>query len=427
MLSMPNKHIYFIGIGGGSLNGLAQVLLARGYRVSGSDAQESEVTKNLQKLGIEVFIGQRAANITKNIDEVIISSAVSNGPGLVEVQQAEKLGIPVAKRTVWWSRLMTEARWAVAVAGSHGKTTTTAMLGHILAVAGLDPTVLVGGFVPDFNGTVRAGSKEIIVVEADEYDRAFYATRPNISIITNVDYDHPDTYPTPASYVQAFRRFARLSAKRHGKLIVYGDDAATRQALKNIQNVVWYGHKNRPAGISSNIPGEHMLMNAQAAAKAAHEIGVKWPVITKALKSFKGVGRRFNYLGEYKGMKIYDDFAHHHKEIEVVLKTARAKAKKSLAVIFQPHQRIRTKQFAKQFAKALSLADEVRLLPIYTVLGREEDIKVDSNVIAEHDSKIKLVQPNKLEGVLDELSAKCDVLMCLGAGNIINLIKPLIK
>lgn len=424
---MPAKHIYFIGIGGASLNGIAQVLQQRGFKVSGSDANSSPVTAALISQGITVHIGQRAANITPDIDEVIISSAVSGGPGAVEVEAARELKIPIHKRTVWWSRLMSDAKVAVAVAGTHGKTSTTAMLGVILAEAGLDPTVLVGGEVPDFNGTVRVGGTDCVVVEADEYDRAFYATRPTISIITNIDYDHPDTYPTVKNYTQAFRRFARLVYKRGGAVIACGDDGATRKALQNWHHrIYWYGQKNRLPGLKTTIPGEHMLLNAQAAAKAAHLIGVPFSTIKRALAKFKGVERRFTLIGEYKGMKVYDDFAHHPKEIEAVIKTAKTMTKKPVAVLFQPHQQIRTRKFAPEFARALALADEVRLLPIYTVLGREQEQPTDSDEITKHNPKLKELPFSGIPAWLDEIAPRTEILLSLGAGNISEEIRKIV-
>lgn len=426
---MPNKkHIYFVGIGGSALNAIAQVLHDRGYKVSGSDIVESAVTKSLIEKGIKVHIGQQKENINDTIDEVVISSAVLNGPGLVEVDRAKELGIPVHKRTVWWSRLMSEARIAVAVAGTHGKTSTTAMVGAILQHAGLDPTVLVGGDVPDFGGTVRLGSKEVIVVEADEYDKAFHACRPTYAIITNIDYDHPDTYPTPADYVQSFKKFARLLNKRQGTLVAYGDDPLLRKSLAGWKTIIrWYGRKNVWPGLKLSVPGEHMLLNATAAAKIAHELHVDKKVINKALKEYRGVSRRFESIGEFKGIPVYDDYAHHPAEIRATLKAAISKYKK-VAVLFQPHQRIRTKQFSKDFAAELKAADYVGIMDLFQVAGREADIDVSSkDIIQELEGAKEVKDDDIIQFMTSAYEKKVGVIMIMGAGDISNKVRKALK
>ena len=420
---MSKKHIYFIGINGASLNGIAQILVATGYKVSGSDVVSTEITTKLESLGIKVHIGQNAKNITKEIDEVVISSAAQKGPGAVEITQAKRLGITVNKRTVWWKRLMGEAKQAIAVAGSHGKTSTTAMIGHVLAEAGLNPTVMVGGYVPDFSGTVRVGSKDLIVVEADEYDKAFHACRPTISVITNIDFDHPDTYANLNDYIKGFRKFARLSKSRAGKIIAYGKDKNIRLTLKGFKTKIkYYSEDNLVPKVETTIPGLHMTLNAQAAFHTCHALGLEKEVIVKALKNFKGVGRRFEFMMDYKGMKLYDDFAHHPTEIEAVIKAAREKFKGKVAVIFQPHQRVRTKEFMSDFARVLDLADTAAILPIYEVVGREEDIEISSDEIAMKGKKIMSLNEDGIKQFVDNLQ-DISVLLIVGAGSINEKVK----
>lgn len=413
--------IYFVGIGGASLNGIAQVLAARGYTVRGSDLVETDVTKRLQSLGIAVTIGQSAKNITDDIDEVIISSAAVEGPGAVEIARAKELNIPVHKRTIWWRRLMAEATYAVAVAGTHGKTTTTAMIGHILAEAGLDPTVLVGGDVPDFNGTVRVGSSKYIVVEADEYDRAFYAARPTIAVITTIDYDHPDTFTTPKAYVTAFRHFARLPKKRQGMVVAFGKDATARRALAHWPIPVrWYDLHKIWGKIPLSLPGIHMHRNASAAGIVAHELGVDAATIKRALRSFKGVGRRFELVGEVNGISVYDDYAHHPTELAATIAAARTMTDKKIAVLFQPHQRVRTKLFAKEFSEVLKEADEVALLPLFTVAGREQEIRITSDdIVREIHTNAKLLKKEDIAVWMQQFTSnEYGLILICGAGTI---------
>lgn len=424
---MSKQHIYFVGINGASLNGIAQILVARGYRVSGSDVCENEITQKLRGLGINVFSRQLASNITKDIDEVVISSAALNGPGAVEIARAKELGIKVHKRTAWWKKLMGQAQQAVAVAGSHGKTSTTAMIGHVLSEAGLNPTVMVGGYVPDFSGTVRVGAKELIVVEADEYDKAFHQCAPTISVITNIDFDHPDTYPTLKDYIKGFRKFAKLSKKRNGSIIANGKDKNIRLALSKIQSPIkYYSEDNLVPNVRVPVVGEHMLLNAQAAFHVCHRLGVAKSVIVKALKEFRGVGRRFEFLMEYKGMNIYDDFAHHPTEVTAVIKGAKEKFGGKVGVIFQPHQRIRTKQFLADFSTALEQADAAAVLPIYEVVGREEEIDIKSDDIADIGDNIQAITQSGIKQFVDSLH-NYSVLLVMGAGDINQQVKKCLE
>lgn len=425
---MPaSKRIHFVGIGGAALNGLAQVLAARGAIVTGSDLKATgPIIERLRERGVTVYAGHAADNITKEVDEVIISSAVVAGPGAVEVEAAQALGIPVYKRTELWRRLSGQATVAVAVAGSHGKTTTTALIGHILTVAGLDPTVLVGGDVPDFGGTVRVGSEKIIVVEADEYDRAFLSLRPTIGVVTNVDYDHPDTYPSVAEYEQSFRQFARVVRRRSGRLLLNGQDAFLRREFKHWRSGVnWYDPDSSWPGVKLRVPGRHLAGNALAAGKVAHYLGVDSSTIKRALRTWRGVARRFEPIGECTGLKVFDDFAHHPTEVAANIATAR-EAWGKVAVLFQPHQGVRTQAFAAEFASALDAADQVALLPIYRVAGREGDNHTTEAAIAEHLPKATL-----LAGDVTTLRQWCaslkkegyDHLLAMGAGTVSNLVR----
>lgn len=382
---MPGRKVHFVGIGGGALNGLAQLLVARGVTVTGSDLKaEGPVIERLRALGIHIFDHHSAANVASDVTEVIISSAVVGGPGAVEVEAAERMKIPVHKRTELWRQITGAARVAVAVAGSHGKTTTTAMIGHILATAGLDPTVLVGGEIPDFGGTVRVGSDQIVVIEADEYDRAFLSLRPTIGVITNVDYDHPDTYPTPEAYEQGFRQFARTVNRRRGRLFLNDHDGWLRREFKHWgMNKTWYDPTKSWPGVRLKMPGQHLAGNALVAGKVAHYLGVDAGTIKLALRRFRGVARRFEPVGTCAGLEVYDDFAHHPTEVAANITTARA-AWPKVAVLFQPHQGIRTGRFGEAFAQALQAADTVALLPLFVVAGREGGSQATEAAITAH-------------------------------------------
>lgn len=419
--------LHFVGIGGGSLNGLAQVMAAAGHQVTGSDLKaEGPVIERLRQQGIEVMDGHAPAHVASDVDEVIISSAVTGGPGAVEVEAAYQAGIPVFKRTELWRRLSGKARIAVAVAGSHGKTTTTALLGHILAEAGLNPTVLVGGDVPDFGGTVRLGSPEVLVVEADEYDRAFLDLRPTVGVITNVDYDHPDTYPHEEDYRRAFQQFARTVNRRRGLLILNGRDAWLRREFSHWKITKrWYDPTRPWPGLRPRLPGDHIKGNAQAAALAATHLGVPANVIKRAVRSFRGVSRRFEYVGQCSGVSIYDDFAHHHTELIANINTAKA-AWGKVAVIFQPHQSVRTERFAKEFASALRQADRAALLPIYRVAGREAGNLTDERAIAEYLPEVEIV-PTEVGAICRWCQARAAEghknILAMGAGTISDLMR----
>ena len=388
-------HIHLVGIGGAGLSAIATVLLEQGYTVSGSDMQESPALERLRRLGASISIGHRTGNLTSP-DLVVISSAIpANNP---EVLAAQQRGIPVQKRPAWLGRMMAGKR-GVAIAGTHGKTTTTAMVSLVLSRANLSPTYIIGGHFPQLNGNAAAGQSDWFVIEADEYDHTFLSLKPELAVITNVEWDHPDIYPTEAAYRQAFIDFAALVPER-GQVIVCGDDQGVQGILQQLPSVITYGMQatntwqavnltiNEAGGysfdlhyrgqqantqpLSLRVPGRHNVLNALAALIMAQSVGVSLAETAKTLSAFAGAGRRFELKGEVKGVTVIDDYAHHPTEVRVNIDAARTRfADRPLWAVFQPHTFSRTRLLLNEFAAALDGADHVIVLDIFP--SREQD------------------------------------------------------
>lgn len=422
--SLKPKKVHFVGIGGDALNYLAQILAYFGFEVSGCDLMENPKTALLRSKKIEVQIGNSSSHISNKIDELIISSAVKPGSsGWQEVEAANRLQIPVVKREVYWQKLM-HCGTGIAVAGTHGKTTTTAMIGYILQEAGLDPTVMVGGFVPQFGGTVRLGKLDYVIVEADEYDRAFLKVTPKISVITNIDPDHFDTYPGGLPEIrQAFKKFIRRLPQSGGILVAFGKDPNIRQIAKSFDlKYRFYDEDHLWPGLKLKIPGVHNLLNATAAARVAHELGIDRKIIKYALNHFQGVGRRQEYLGKIGQTLVYDDYAHHPREIQATIAALRdLYPGKKLLVVFQPHQKRRTKELLADFALSLQLADSTIIAPLFYVAGREDNIDISSKdiEIVANSSKIKAFNDwPDFWLTLEKILLDFDICLIMGAGDL---------
>ncbi|HZY45906.1 MAG TPA: UDP-N-acetylmuramate--L-alanine ligase [Anaerolineae bacterium] len=393
ILLPPNARLHIIGIGGAGMSAIAIVLMERGYQVSGSDQSESEVTRRLSDQGARVFIGHRAENVGE-VDMVIASSAVHEDN--LEFAAARSRGIPVSKRAQFLSWLM-QGSLGVAIAGTHGKTTTTAMITQILLGAGRDPSFIVGGTIGAIGKSAHAGRDREFVIEADEYDRTFLGITPTIAIITNIEHDHPDYYPTFDDVLAAFRSFIKL-LPADGLLVVCGEDVpATKLASSAPRKIVygfdskfdWYATDVRPNNAGGNdflayhqgeslglvrlrVPGEHNVLNALAALAATDRLGVPFGAAQDALSEFRGVGRRFEVRGEVKGVTIVDDYGHHPTEIKATLAGARQRyPDRAIWAVFQPHTYSRTKTLLDQFAAAFVDADHVIVTAIYA--AREKD------------------------------------------------------
>jgi UDP-N-acetylmuramate--alanine ligase len=392
------KHVHLVGIGGTGLSAIALVLLESGVEVSGSDRQLSPLTTPLQAAGARVFIGHRAENI-QGADLLVRSSAISDDNP--EVQAALSLGIPVLKR-VDFMRQLTAGKQTIAVAGTHGKTTTTAMIAWMLTALGLDPSYIIGGVSVDLGGNAHAGRGRYFVIEADEYDRMFFGLSPRLAVITNIEHDHPDCYPTPADFTQAFFEFSER-LEPGGALVVCADDPGAAQlgrARSASRKVITYGivepdslyrainlRSNQAGGYdfqvqitgtssgklscSLQVPGEHNVKNALAALAIADELGLAGSQAASALAVFRGTGRRFEVRGIIDGIVVIDDYAHHPTEIRATLSAARARyTGRPIWVVWQPHTYSRTRTLANEFSAAFSeqgdpLAAHVIVTAIY--------------------------------------------------------------
>jgi UDP-N-acetylmuramate--alanine ligase len=333
------------------------------------------------------------------------------------------------KRAVWIGAL-TKKYKTIAVCGAHGKTTTTAMIGWILDQAGMDPTVFMGGTLGPWKGT-RIGKSDYLVLEADEFDRSFHQFHPEIAVVLNIDLDHTDYYTKGLPEIeQAYKRFLRNLPYKKGMVVGYGKDGRIRKLLKGFKyRTRWYDEAHVWPGVRPPQPGMHVLLNATAAARVAHELGVSQAVIKTSLATFPGAGRRFEYLGTWKKAELYDDYAHHPREIQATLAgMAEHFPNVHSTVVFQPHQKARTQALLKEFGRAFDEypPDHLILAPIYHVAGREEGIVIESSALADEIAKktpvgltVTVAQSNQeLEQLVREAADQQGVLMVMGAGDI---------
>ena len=388
VLSKVNK-IHFIGIGGSGMCPIAEILLHRGYELTGSDIAESDTLARVRSYGIPVFMGQKAENVD-GAELVVYSAAIKpNNPELVAAKQK---GIPAVERSVMLGMVTRRFPNTIAVAGTHGKTTTTAMTTQILLEAGLDPSAVIGGKLPLIGGNGRAGKSDIVVCEACEFVDTFLQLYPKISIILNIDNDHLDYFGTVENTIRSFHKFCEQTS---GTIIVNGDDANAMKAVEGISNahIITYGFRpsddysasdiqptqrarerftvckagEKIVEVSLSIPGKHNIYNALAAFAAADLMGVGADQIAKSLRAFTGVHRRFEMLGEFGGVTVADDFAHHPTEIKATLTAAKEMGFSRVWAVFQPHTFSRTYLLFNDFIKALSIADRVVLSEILAV------------------------------------------------------------
>ena len=441
----PGK-IHFVGIGGISMSGLAEILKCAGFEVSGSDSTQSDMTDMLQDKGISVFIGQRESNITPDIECAVFTSAIrETNP---EFQAVRKLGIPSLSRAELLGQLMKNYKVPIAVSGTHGKTTTTSMISEILLHADTDPTLSIGGILPSIGGNYRSGGNEYFVAEACEYTNSFLSFFPKIGVILNVEEDHMDFFKDLEDIRHSFRRFAELLPE-DGYLVINGEIPDVSYLTDGLKcRVVTYGWSDRydyyPEEVTHDgqarasftlchggrrkftlsVPGNHNVGNAMAAIAVADILGIETERIAKALKDFTGTDRRFEYKGQIGGVTIIDDYAHHPTEITATLTAARNYPHKTLWCVFQPHTHARTKTFLHEFAQALTLADQVVLAPIYEVTGREiEALDISSGHVCEEIRRLgkeAVCFPtfDEIEKYLLENCINGDLLITMGAGDV---------
>ena len=450
LADLQGKRIHFIGLGGAGMSGIARIMLARGISISGSDAKDSSVLAGLRTLGAEVFIGHQAINLG-NADVLVVSSAIDqSNPELVA---ARNKGTLILARAEALALLMSESK-SIAVAGTHGKTTTTSMLTVALQQAGLDPSFAIGGMINRGGTNAHLGSGDIFVAEADESDGSFLVYKPFGAIITNVELDHVDHFPDMAAVNRSFLDFID-SIQTGGFLIVGIDSPGAVHLLSQVERgdieIITYGESadysishlslqpsesharitklGKVIGeLSLSIPGQHNIENALAALIAGLKFGAASAELLKGLESFSGAKRRFENKGSVNGVTVVDDYGHHPTEVRVTLETAKRFAGAGkVIVIFQPHRYSRTAMFVTEFAQVLDLADQVFLLEIYA--ASETAIPgVSSIQIANEMSSSKVVfEPSMIDVVNSavEASQPGDLIITLGAGDV-NLLVPLI-
>ncbi len=448
------KHLHFVGIGGARLSGLAKLYLDRGCKITGSDSQESRVTRNMAQKGIKISYGHNAENI-HGADLVVYTNAV--GQDNPEVLEAKRLDIPLIEGAELLGKLMTEVGKGVAVAGTHGKTTTSAMTALILVEGGLDPTVLIGGELSQFQGNHRTGKTPYMVVEACEFKRSFLNLKPTIELITNIDWDHPDCFPTLDDVIKTFGDFVdllppdgllvswgddpnafRLGKSFSGKYISFGYQDHFDWQIKNIHSVhpmgigaELYYHGKIQGELNLKVPGRHNLQNATGALALAVELGVEVDSALKTLSGFTGVQRRFEMKGEYHGTLIVDDYAHHPSAVRTTLAAARQCFKGRIWCVFQPHLFSRTKFLLSEFASSFGDADICVLADIYP--AREIDPgDISSKDLAaaaqKHHRDVRYL--GSFEKIFDHLCQNVepgDLVITMGAGDIWKVGERLVK
>jgi UDP-N-acetylmuramate--alanine ligase len=456
MMFSKYKNLHFVGIGGAGMSGMARILHNLGYNISGSDNNPSEVTEHLESLGIRIYTGHSGQQV-EGVDLVVISSAVNESNP--EVAEALERGIPVIKRAEMLGELM-RLKFSIGIAGSHGKTTTTAMLGKILTMARLDPTLLIGGRAIESDSGGQLGRGNIMVAEADEFDRSFLNMFPTIAVITNIEEDHLDCYRDLEDLLEAFLEYInhvpfygsviipdvdnnvlRIRDRIKRPIVTFGFDDTADVRAKNIEfsdvgsrfSVAVNGEVK--GNISLNVPGRFNIANALAAIAAALEVEAPMESIEEGLRDFRGVDRRFQMIGEARGVTVVDDYAHHPSEVAATL-TGIKQSKKShegkTIAVFQPHLFSRTRDFYRQFAEALHIADEALVVDIYP--ARETPIPgITAAMICDYALSIGYrnvhyigLKENAIDEV-DNLARKGDLVITMGAGDVFRINGKLMK
>lgn len=443
-------NLHFTGIGGISMSALAEIMISRGFTVTGSDSHESKITDHLESLGAKIFYNQVAGNISSDIDVLIYTAAIKqDNPELVK---AKELGIPLLTRAEFLGQIMLNYPMAIGVSGTHGKTTTTSMLSQIMLEGNTDPTILVGGIMPAIHGNTRVGHSDKLITEACEYTNSFLSFKPNMAIILNVAADHLDFFKDLDDIRHSFRKFAKLvpddgflvinsdidnleyfTDGLKCKVITVGSDPAKSdysatniefdQFAKGSYDLVVNGEKS--FHVALNVTGEHNIYNSLAAIAAAHAMGISDENIKAGLTQYGGTDRRFQYKGKVGDVTIIDDYAHHPDEITATIKTAKHYPHKKMWVVFQPHTYSRTKSLLPEFGKALKEADAVVLADIYA--AREKDTLGVSSLdvkkeIEKYGTEVHYYPSfSEIENFLLESCSPGDLLITMGAGDVVKI------
>lgn len=425
--------MHFIGVGGIGMSALARLCLNEGKKVSGSDAKKSAITEALEKEGIKVVYEQSQENISSRSElELVIYTEAVDKKTNEEYLAAKKLGI---KTINYFDALgfFLNDYYLIAVAGSHGKTTTTAMLTEILEAAQMDPTAIIGSLLKKNNKNFRAGKSKYAIVEACEFRRDFLSLKPDVLIITNIEYEHVDYYKNLADVQKAFNELAEQVCEG-GVIIANTDDEQVATALAGVEGVekIDYTQYFDPLFEKLSMPGVHNRMNAAAAIAAAAYLGVDVYLAREALQNFEGTWRRFEYKGELNGAKVYDDYAHHPTEIKMTIKSTKELfPDKKLVAVFQPHTVSRLKTLFNDFAEELGKADKIILLPIYK--AREADDKevtsekLQVKISGKNPDVKHLETHSEVVEYLKKTINKDDVLLLMGAGDITSVSTELMK
>ena len=439
------KKLHFVGIGGIGMSGIAELLLNQGFKITGSDINDSKVIQNLKDKGAKISQGHDANNLT-DADVLVYSSAVNEDNP--EIIAALKKNIPIIRRAEMLGELIALKETSIGVAGTHGKTSTSSMVGAMLSQAKLDPTLVVGGLVRNINTNSLLGEGDIIVVEADEFDRSFLSLQPTIGIITNIELEHTDCYEDLYDLQNAFTQFANASPF-YGAVIIGNQSPAAAEIIPNIKRpVITFGltkksdfyasdivhnksettftvfHKDKNLGvIHLQVPGEHNVLNALASVALGIEMNIPFHDIAAGLESYKGVRRRFDIKGEANGIMVVDDYAHHPTEVRVTLKSAKNGWNRRIVGVFQPHLYSRTQAFYQEFAIALMETDILVITDVFP--AREEPIEgINGKIVADfakdsgHKNVFYIENLDNLEKKLDNLCQPNDMIITIGAGNI---------
>ncbi|RZA06936.1 MAG: UDP-N-acetylmuramate--L-alanine ligase [Proteobacteria bacterium] len=453
MYKSRKKKVHFIGVGGIGMSGIAEILISSGYTVSGSDITESDTTRRLASLGATIHYGHKEENLN-SADVVVVSSAIDEKNP--EIQAARKNKVPIIQRAEMLGELM-KMKTSIAIAGTHGKTSTTSMIATIVHHCDLDPTIIIGGKVDALGGNAKLGKGDFLIAEADESDKSFLVLPSTIAIVTNIDNDHLNNYGTLANIKDAFVDFVNR-IPFYGNAILCGDDENVKSILPRLKKPyttyglspqadfqarnlefssfgsdfeVWQGEKK--LGMARcNVPGKHNTLNALAALATGMEIGLTFEQASKGLAQFKGVRRRFELKGEKDGVKVFDDYGHHPTEIKATLAAARKAWKGRVVTCFQPHRYSRTQDCYEDFVKAFDDADVVYIADIYAA-GEEPIPGISAEKLAE-DIRGQGHRSVEFVGAVKDAAGKIkpslqsgDLFLTLGAGSIYQVGEALLK
>lgn len=444
MADKTTQWIHMVGIAGAGMSGIAKVLHEQGHKVSGSDLQQNNITDNLMKMGIEIFLGHSSSNLREGVDLLAVSSAIpQNNP---EVVSARENGIPVIKRGELLAQIVNQYK-GIAVAGAHGKTTTTAMMYKVLSDSKLDPSFVLGGQLQSDQQNAKLGSGEYFVTESDESDASFLALSPYICIVTNIEGDHLDYYKSFSNLQKAFQQFIN-QVRTDGFAVLYGEDESIKKISSQLTGKkIFYGQSQdcdyyfanwQTEGLGSvfevfkrgqkigklklQIPGKHNALNALAVLAVAMEIGIDFQIIKDSLAGFSGANRRFQIIGKEKGVLIVDDYAHHPTEIKATLRATREIHPGRIIAVFQPHRYSRTSLLAKEFGRSFIDADMVFITDIYSagekkIAGVSGDLIYNAALQADCNA-FYAADKGSVENLLLEQLKEGDLLITLGAGDI---------